>query len=345
MHSRRAIEDELRRRIQDGTYPPGSTIPTRRDLTKELEVSSATLQAAVDRLIEQGFLLPHGKLGTSIAERLPNAACYAIVFGHEPEQGAWNRFQSAQLREARSFVDQRGRRFKEYFIANGDPAAAAHAQLCADVADGGLAGIYFSTPPYFLAGSPIFISPIPRAGIGDAAQDPALYGSVVSFAETRSRIMQRFARAGRKRMAAICTCGTADDWQQYAAAARRHGLVTRPEWWLGMPVTPQLAPIARTVTHLLLSLPADARPDCLLIDDDNLVLHATNGILDAGLHIPRDLQVMAHANFPHPTVAAVACERYGVDVHTLLICALDEIDRQRSGASPRHIQCPVTFPD
>lgn len=343
MHSRRSIEGELRRRILDGTYPPGSRIPTRRELTQELGVSSATLQAAFDRLIEQEFLVAHGKAGTTIAERLPNSARYAIVFGDEPEQRGWNRFLSAQLREAGSYDDARGRRFTTYFIPNGDPASPVHRQLCADAADGGLAGIFFPIQPFFLSGSPIFASGVPCVSIAEPTQDPATYGSIISIPEAGPRILQRFAAAGRKRLAAICTCGRADNWKRESAEVRRHGLTTRREWWLGMPVTPLLAPIARTVTHLLFTLPAAERPDCLLIDDDNLVLHATNGLIDAGIP-PGELLVLAHANFPHATAAAVPCERYGVDVHALLTIALDELDRQRGGAKPRRIECPVSFP-
>lgn len=344
MHSKRSIEDELRRRILDGTYAPGTTIPTRRDLTRELDVSSATLQAAVDRLIEQGFLLPHGKLGTTIAERLPNRACYAIVFGDEPEQGGWNRFMSAQLREARSFADGHGRRFKAYCLPNGDQASAAHQQLWADLRDNGLAGILFATPPHFLAGSPVMTATVPRVCVGPSDMDPSLFGSVALVPDPIPRILQRFAGNGRKRLAAICTCGTADQWKRHAAEARRHGLATRQEWWLGMHVSPLHAPIARTVTHLLFTLPPDERPDCLLIDDDNLVLHATNGVLDAGIRVPGDLEVMAHANFPHPTVAAVPCERFGVDVHGLLAAALDELDRQRAGGAVRQFASPFSLP-
>jgi GntR family transcriptional regulator len=344
MHSRRSIEDELRRRIQAGIYPPGSSIPTRRELTRELDVSSATLQAAVDRLIDQGFLATHGKLGTRVVERLPSTTCYAIVFGDEPEKGGWNRFWSAQFREANSYRDAQGRWFKAYCLPNaGDPSSEVHQQLCADVRDGGLAGILFTTTPFFIAESPILSAAIPKVCIGDAGLDTALYGSVICFPDHKAHIFQRFAQLGRKRVAAICTCGTADKWKQHAAEARHHGLTTRQEWWLGMPVTPHLAAIARSVTHLLLTLPSQERPDCLIIDDDNLVLHATNGIRDARIQVPSELLVMAYANFPNPPVSAIGCDRYGIDVQALLTTALDELDRQRSDPTMRLIECPIVF--
>ena len=51
--------------------------------------------------------------------------------------------------------------------------------------------------------------------------------------------------------------------------------------------------------------PAHDRPDALVITDDNLVPAATAGVLAAGRRVPADLEVVAHANFPHVTPSAV----------------------------------------
>ena len=120
MQRRTTIAEELRQRIHSGRYPPGSKIPTRRELADELGVSSVTLQRAFDRLTELGFLVSRGKQGTFIADHPPDLANVALVFGEDPGHGGWNRFWSNMLREAQALHDPAGRRFVPYFISGGN---------------------------------------------------------------------------------------------------------------------------------------------------------------------------------------------------------------------------------
>jgi GntR family transcriptional regulator len=335
MRRRGSIVEELRQRFRSGDYPTGTRIPTRRELAKELAISPVTLQRAVDRLIELGFLRARGKQGTFLAEPPPDRSRFAVVFGEEPGQGGWNRFWTTIQREADAWQDASGRHFQAYYIANASMTSRGHRRLCADVADGGLAGIFFACSPFFLAGSPIFASPLPKVCIGEVAG-----ASSVVCLDPLPQVWSHFVGAGRRRIGAIGTRGMVNDRKRLCAEARRHGLEARPAWWLGLPVDPLHAECARDVTHLLFTGRPTERPDGLLINDDNLVPHATQGIIDAGLRVPDDVEVVAHANFPHATPAAVPCTRYGIDVRAMLGLVLDDLDRQRAGGGP----CPVTVP-
>jgi len=88
------------------------------------------------------------------------------------------------------------------------------------------------------------------------------------------------------------------------------------------------------------------RPDALLVTDDNLVEYATAGLVDAGVRVPTDMDVVVHCNFPWPTPSLVPVRRIGYDAAQMLRACLDIADVQRHGApvpSPRTI--PPLFED
>lgn len=335
-HSRQAIERELRRRICDGVYPPGSRLPLRRELLGEFGASPLTLQRAMDRLTEQGFIKPRGTQGTFVAERLPNRGAIALIFPSEQERsGNWNRFWSSILRAAEGWDGGDGISFRPYFLSDQHLDVPEHRRLCADLADGGLHGILSVASPHYLIGSPILEADCPRVCIGSGGQASAeRYRSTwIDMADggVHEAVLRRLRGEGRQRIGFLThPSGPACPW---LPLLKELGMATRPEWWLGIP--PSAAACAQPVARLLCSWPGAQRPDALMITDDNLVPFATAGVLDAGLRLPQDISVAAHANFPSPTHAAFPCLRFGVDVIAVLRTAAEEVARLAAGAKPR----------
>lgn len=60
--------DDLLRKIKDGRYPPGSQLPSGRDLADVYDVSQSTISRAVARLREQGVLVGRPGRGVFVAE-------------------------------------------------------------------------------------------------------------------------------------------------------------------------------------------------------------------------------------------------------------------------------------
>ncbi|MEU1885331.1 winged helix-turn-helix domain-containing protein [Micromonospora rifamycinica] len=60
--------DDLRARIKDGTYPPGSQLPAGRVLAGSYDVSHSTIQRAIATLREQGVLVGRPGRGVFVAE-------------------------------------------------------------------------------------------------------------------------------------------------------------------------------------------------------------------------------------------------------------------------------------
>jgi DNA-binding LacI/PurR family transcriptional regulator len=85
------------------------------------------------------------------------------------------------------------------------------------------------------------------------------------------------------------------------------------------------------LAQLLMYAPRRKRPDGLIIADDNLLLHATQGLVAAGVRVPDELEVVAHTNFPWPTPSAVPARRLGFDTHRLLQACIETIEKQRRG--------------
>jgi len=61
--------DDLLGRIKDGTYPPGSQLPSGRELAAEYNISHSTIQRAVATLRERGVLVGRPGRGVFVAEK------------------------------------------------------------------------------------------------------------------------------------------------------------------------------------------------------------------------------------------------------------------------------------
>ena len=69
--SSREIADDLSARIRSGEYPPGSKLPTLRELAALYSVSVSTIQRALDRVDERGLIISSQGRGTFVVDDLP----------------------------------------------------------------------------------------------------------------------------------------------------------------------------------------------------------------------------------------------------------------------------------
>ncbi len=67
----RQIAVEIIRRIKDGTYPPGSRVPSTLEIAQEFGVVNATAAKAMRHVREQGWTRGEVGLGTFVADPLP----------------------------------------------------------------------------------------------------------------------------------------------------------------------------------------------------------------------------------------------------------------------------------
>ena len=61
------IKDDIRRKIEAGTYKKGSRIEPERELSRLYDVSRMTLRQAVDELVDEGYLYKAQGRGTFVS--------------------------------------------------------------------------------------------------------------------------------------------------------------------------------------------------------------------------------------------------------------------------------------
>src|SRR5262249_52935999 len=105
----REIAEQLRRQIEDGTYPPGSRLPTEAEMTERYHVGRTALRQALARLTADGLLTARPRHGTFVRHRpvrLPISRYAAML---DPDRadaglGPWETMCKAQGIDGRTEV-------------------------------------------------------------------------------------------------------------------------------------------------------------------------------------------------------------------------------------------------
>lgn len=329
------VSMDLRRRIIEGDLKPGSRLPKRVDLEQRFAVSPLTIQRAVDRLIEEGFVYAKTGQGTFVVEHPPHLSRYGLVFpSHPGDRGGWSTFYTALSAEAQLIQREAPQKLAIYQGLELAERDEARRRLIEEVETHQLAGLIFVFSPQNFANTPILTEPrMARVAI---MQEPAFGIPAVSFDGRWGRALEYFKQRGRRRLALLTSSTISqrftDKLRQDAADA---GMVMHPYWQHA--VHPSAPESARNIVHLMCLSSAAERPDALLITDDNLVPHGTAGLLAAGMTVPNEMDVVAHANFPYPTTSVVPARRIGFDVREVLKRCLQSIDVQRRGGTVEQV--------
>ena len=333
IRKRSAIVANLRRSIARGDYSPGSRLPTRVELEKTFAASSATVQHALDSLKKDGVIFPKGNLGTFVSDRPPHLFRYALIVPHRPDDPEhWSHFWRALRSEAVAGKDA-SQQIEVFFGSDEYPAHPDSARLMEDLDAHRLAGLIFASSPFHLLRSPLITRPdVHRVAIMDKPDVP---GVPAIFPDTRdflNKALDHLRSRGRQRIAILGVDAGESFYQHFVAGATVRGQVTHP-YWIQI-LSPPLTHGVQNCAHLLMSGSRDERPDGLIIADDNLVPSATAGLLSAGIRVPVDADVVAHANFPWPTQSVVPAYRIGFDARTIVNRCIESIVQQRRNEPP-----------
>jgi len=348
------IAEELRDRIVTGEFTPGTRLPTHNSLQNHYAASRATVQRAIDELREEGFLRSKGRAGTFVCEQPPHLSRYALVMPQRPsaQVDSWPGFTAALTTEALALQGTRGHVDLSIFYDMGQgrfgqvEQEASDARLLSDqVKTHQVAGLIFAFPPYHLSGSPLMLEPgIARVAMMRDVDIPGVcvvYPNLGSFID---RALDFLVARGRRRIGIIAVRETDVFMRHLSAGIAARQLECRPYWT--QIVSHLYGRGVRNVVHLLMHEGQPERPDGLVITDDNLVPHATAGLIAAGVRVPEDVDVVAHCNFPRPTPAVVEVTRLGFDARQLLKACIARIDEQHRGERPQALTLiPALFAD
>lgn len=323
------IVRELRGRITRGDLAPGVQLPTRIEIEQHFGASSVTVQRALHELQRDGFVTVNGRQGTFVSENPPHLTNYALVFPTVPGEVGWNRFFAALNYEAPGLARTLGRQISIYYGADSHSDHEDYRRLLADVKAHRLGGIIFASRPSLLAATPILDEPnVPRVAI----MRPSVEYDIAQVSLERDTLWERAAEAllsrGRRNLALLLPQLDAPEITEVRQRMESRGFNLPPQW---LHMTPVICPEAvRNLTHLLFEAGRN-RPDALFITDDNLVEHAVAGLIDAGVKVPMEVEVVAHCNFPHPVPSPVPVRRLGFDACQVLQTCFQDLDEQRAG--------------
>jgi hypothetical protein len=330
------VAEYLRRRIISGELSRGARIEPRRELEAQLNVSSVTIQRALNQLMSDGFVQSRGPQGTFVSENPPHLSRYGLVFPYrQTADHPWRRFWTALWHEATRLEQSQPVRVPVYYEVHRRHADEPdREELASDVDAHRLAGLFFVVPPKSLMGDPVMTTPdLPRVVMSCAEE---FAGSVSICPDMQSffeRAVADLASRGRRRIA-ILTVPHPRAWEAYLGDAMRGSEMTTRPYWTQM-VPPDQAEYAQNVMHMMFHSGQAERPDGLIIADDNLVEHAATGLLAAGVKVPDDLDIVAHCNHPWPTPSVMPMRRLGFDAREVMRLAIESINAQRAGEHRR----------
>jgi DNA-binding LacI/PurR family transcriptional regulator len=340
-----AILADLRAKIVARSYPPGSRLPTRAQLSAAYEVSPLTVQWALKRLAVDGLVQARGRHGTFVVDYPPHLHRIGLATEFDPRQVA--EFPAGQLASVlyQAFSTRRseaGDSLPTYTNLREQDTRDWNA-LLADLRDCRLAGLISDSP--HLGGNELFVEHLRRHRVpwivissGMSPYPDHVHQLVLSHEQMLMRAVDVLVSRGRRQLACMDGGYSVDLIGRVSRYAAKRGARILPQHWVT--TTPSSAPSARPLAHLLLS--SQPRPEGLIIGDDSLVSHAVWGLLDAGVQGNGQIDVVAHANFPYPPRAALPIHFIGFDIEKILELAFSHITRMRTGGEvPATTAIPV----
>lgn len=328
------IDRELRQRIINAKYPPGSRLPTRVELEKEFDVSSITIQRAVNLLVEDGFAVAKGREGTFATENPPHLSKIALLFPYDfKECIADNQFYRAFSNEAKSVAKRMNVSFEIIDNFENWKNMEQIQKLLDDVLEKRLAGIIFAAVPAALENTSILNHPdIARVGIMSRPDygipavwhdDFGFYSKAIDYLENKSCIKPAFL------IPAMFLENTSKFIMKYVD----HGKIQIKSKYLQ-----QFALSAREGVGNLLELIFDSgnreTPDSLVIGDDNILPIASKQLEKMGFNGEDDIKIVSLANFPWPTKSCLPVLRIGYEANTTLEICVNCIQKQLNGEIP-----------
>ena len=97
------VRDDLLARIEDGTYSPGSVMPTELELASLYGVSRPTVRQALSLLAEEGIIERHRKRGTIVADRRLESHFVEKLVGFEGQRPLVDESKSGMTNKVLAF--------------------------------------------------------------------------------------------------------------------------------------------------------------------------------------------------------------------------------------------------
>jgi DNA-binding LacI/PurR family transcriptional regulator/biotin operon repressor len=320
------LASHLRKQIV-ATLLPESRLASYQELEQEFAVSRAVVREAITQLKREGFVQSVDRQGLYVSDWPPHLSRFGMVFADNPSSPEWPRFFTALQQEAAALHRQsEGISFAHYYDIRRGPGTDSYERLQADVESHRLAGLMLLPPAHGLDRAEPFSSPaIPKVYICGEPEEGRVPSVTTCHVQMCERMLRWLHERGRKRVAVVTMWGYHVELHDFL---RPRGVPYRPHWFQTVGRDNQAD--VREVVALLMDYPPEQRPDGLMILDDNLTEHAVGGLLQSGLRVGQDIDVIAHCNWPWPVASPVPIQRIGFHAGHLVSLAVRAIQLARS---------------
>jgi hypothetical protein len=316
----RQIHDRFARQIESGALAPGDPLPTTTELARQFGVTVNTVQQGLDALRRRGLIERQRGHGTFVSPKAC-ARTLGLVFGRPALTGSDDRFYLLLAGHLGRQARQRGWELRTYLpLDDGDHDRVA-SEIRLDAERGRLRGLaYISEGPamdrWLAAQAPVPVAPMHTA---------------FDYAGLVRQAVARLAAGGARRIALV----PPDRFHlERCRAACAEALATAAAGDAG-----ELPPCNREADGLALgarlaALPADQRPQALVVCNDNAARGLIAALLAAGVAIPRDLRLATHANRGLPVFPGLAVTRLEFDPAQAADAILDALLARIAGDQP-----------
>jgi len=322
------IAEHVRSLIVSGKLCPGAQIPTVAQLVEQFNASNKTVQGAISHLRETGFICTQRWRGSYVTDPPPHLRHVGVVLGIPTEKSIFHQTFRAEVNNWLKREKCEGWRFSYYDWPLGGAEPEIKRSLFDAIETRQLAALIFMAPQDTSAFESLPELPFkvstwktPGAVYVDIDMN-AFYAKALDYLRERGRQRIAFVNVYKED-----TPRTAYD--RLAPVVEAHSMITHHRWIHGG--TLQNKVWAANAAELMMHCSRRDRPDGIVIADDNFVPEVTAALAEAGVNIPGDLEIVAHANFPRPTPSVVPAVRLGFDVRYLLETFISLIVRNQKG--------------
>lgn len=297
--------------IAVGKYPPGGKLPTYQELEKIHQVSYITINACIKLLKNSGMVVGRERSGVFVTDRPPILNRFAMVIAKESL--VENRYlQTIQ----KMLVEESSKRkidfeiFSEFepHVDNPD-----YQKLISEIYKMRLGGIVQIAMPYF----PSSCELLHFSGI------PVINGSgCLKFDEKAyvEKSCEYLLSKNRKRIAVFFQ-GKHKLIEKFISKRDNSDMESPDHWFI--PIGGNAREGANNIIRILLDYPKEQRPNGLIITDDNLVDFILNGVFCSRVHVPEELEIVTHCNWPNPVTSVIPVKKLGYDVRKAVSVIID----------------------
>ena len=286
----REIISFIQNKIISGTWQSGDRIMTRVELESKFEASSLTVQRALKKLIDGGFLEAQGRKGTFVAENLPHVCNIALVLPRDISSTSL--FMLAIQKQALEVNERINMRFIPFYVSFNNTLCDDYVKLVKAIESNELAGIFFATRPFPFENTPVLDNKLPKVTV---SSEPFKGVKTIGMESFNQLALDYFVEKKCKKLAVICSSNR-EEFIDNIRNSFNASIELDPN--LVLQLNTDMGQVAKQWVKLMMDLPKSKRPDALFVSNDNLTPMVLEGLEEAGIRLEKDVQLVTHSNFP-----------------------------------------------